>query len=152
MKIKSPWTFVSIVLLALASSHLHAAVKMTSKGIIFSGGTGEVSGLPLLHLPSQFPEIYFQGWLTPGSGAANFVAPVGQFTGYDETGFPIDYADLIPLMTSSVTVVDAEGNAISSSGPDGNFFSGSSLFAGSVDVEGVITCAPGGDIPMYTGN
>jgi len=80
---------------------LHAQALSGIDGLVL-GGTGEISEASILTYPSDFGVT----WLTPGGGLAGFVAPVGQFTGFDDTGVAIDPADLIPLRTTSLTIID----------------------------------------------
>jgi hypothetical protein len=103
MKLKSNYYMAAFALAALTTPKLHAAIVNGGDGVVL-GGTGEISETPILTYPSDFGVT----WLTTGGGLAQFVAPVGQFTGYDDTGAEIDPVDLIPLRTTSVTIIDPD--------------------------------------------
>jgi len=93
--------FAMAALTAAVPTVLHAQALSGIDGLVL-GGTGEISEASILTYPSDFGVT----WLTPGGGLAGFVAPVGQFTGFDDAGAEIDPADLIPLRTTSLTVID----------------------------------------------
>lgn len=95
---------------------LAAQVINGSDGILM-GGTGRVTNAPIIEDFSVYAAT--ESWLYPNGGYANVIAPVGQFTGFNDDGTPIAYLDLVPLRTSSITVVDSAANTIFSAGPDG---------------------------------
>jgi len=64
--------------------------------------TGEIIQSPVIHEPSQNGV----DWLQTGWGFANRIVPVGQFTGYEDDGTAIPALDLIPLRTTSISIVD----------------------------------------------
>jgi hypothetical protein len=104
MKSKSNRYMAAFAIAALTSSPaIYAQIVTAADGLVL-GGTGEISETPILTYPSDFGVT----WLTTGGGLAQFVAPVGQFTGYDDTGAEIDPVDLIPLRTTSVTIIDPD--------------------------------------------
>lgn len=82
-------------------------------------GTGRITLAPIITDPSDYPADALQGWLTPNFGLANMMVPIGQFLGQTDTGVPLAYPDLIPLKTSSISVVDSDENTIFSAGPAG---------------------------------
>lgn len=99
-----------------AHSPLSAAVVNGEDGVNL-GGTGLVIGAPIIDIFSV--SGLTDSWLQPIDGYANMIAPVGQFTGFNDWGGPIPYLDLVPLRTSRITVVDSASNTIFSAGPNG---------------------------------
>jgi hypothetical protein len=108
MKPKVTNYMAAMALAAVTGTPLLSAATVDGSDGVVLGETGEISGAPILTYPSAFPGAFPDGWLTTGVSAANFVAPIGQFTGYDDTGAEIDPADLIPLRTTSLTIVDPD--------------------------------------------
>jgi hypothetical protein len=104
MKSKSNCYMAAFAIAALTGAPTGYAQIVTASDGVVLGGTGEIYEVPIL----TYPSAVTGSWLTPGVGLANFVAPVGQFTGYDDTGAEIDPVDLIPLRTTSVTIIDPD--------------------------------------------
>jgi len=73
-----------------------------SDGIIL-GSTGTILGAPVVTYPSALGKL----WTDAGS-LSEAVVPVGQFTGFDFDGNEIDPVDLIPLRTTSLTIIDPD--------------------------------------------
>jgi hypothetical protein len=64
--------------------------------------TGEIIQSPVIHEPSANGV----DWLYPGANLANRLVPVGQFTGYEDDGTAIPALDLIPLRTTSISLIN----------------------------------------------
>ena len=121
---------IVIAACGLLAPSLGAQTLIAVNGINL-GGTGNITGGALTLVPAQRPDLLPQGWLTPNKSTHGRVLPVGQFLGVDITGAPLAHANLIPLRTSSVSVVD----------PDNLVFDARSeavLVSGLLDIDGEI--------------
>jgi len=90
---------------AVAAPSVFAQVVDAPQGVNLNL-TGEIIQSPVIHEPSQNGV----DWLQTGWGFGNRIVPVGQFTGYEDDGTAIPYLDLIPLRSSSLTIVNPDGS------------------------------------------
>lgn len=117
---------------------VHAETVIGSDNVNM-GGTGRITDGPII---TDFSDNNAsEGWLFPNAGYANVFAPVGQFTGYTDTGVPIHPYDLIPLRTTSIKIVNpATGDTVFTidqnfSGPTGA--TGPAGPAGAQGIQGI---------------
>jgi len=74
------------------------AQNLTLPEFLSLNNTGEIINVPII----TYPSVEGDTWVD----LAKYVAPVGQFTGFDVNGAEIDPLDLIPLRTTSLTIID----------------------------------------------
>jgi hypothetical protein len=100
-------SFLALTAAGLSVSNLQAAVVNGADGMIL-GGTGRITDGPIY---TDFSvNNATESWRYLNGGYANMFAPVGQFTGYFDNGAPVAFLDLIPLRTSSITIVNPDGS------------------------------------------
>jgi len=86
---------MAIAFAAIPSLH---AQNLTLSEFLSLNNTGEIINVPII----TYPSVEGDTWVD----LAKYVAPVGQFTGFDVNGAEIDPLDLIPLRTTSLTIID----------------------------------------------
>jgi len=97
---------------ALAVALLFIPAVASAQSVVNGGAgvnlqsTGQISNGPTITFPSQTNgSVLWTNKLLSG-----YVPPAANFTGVNADGSAVPYLDLIPIKTSSVTVVDSSGN------------------------------------------